>query len=87
VLLGDSMNRFLFEKSVLLPGFLTAMFICIIITNHSNIFRIVIHPATIEKFGEVALSIFLAMSLMSMKLWTLATADGAILLVLMIQMR
>ena len=87
MLLGDSMNPFLFEKSVLLPGFLTAIFICIIITNHSDIFRISIHPATIEKFGEVALSIFLAMSLMSMKLWTLATAAGAILLVLMIQMR
>ena len=86
VMLGDFMNRFLFEKSVLLPGFQTAMFIGIIITNLSDIFRIGIYPATIEKFGEVALSIFLAMSLMSMKLWTLAIAAGPILLVLMIQM-
>lgn len=84
--LGDTVNRFLFAKGVLLPGFLTSMFVGIIITNLAEPFRVKIQPATIEKFGEVALNVFLAMSLMSMKLWTLATAVGPILLILMAQM-
>jgi ESS family glutamate:Na+ symporter len=86
VALGDSVNRFLFDKGVLLPGFLTAMFVGIVITNLSDILTIKIHPTTIDKFGEVALNLFLAMSLMSMQLWTLATAVGPILVVLMAQM-
>ncbi len=86
VALGDSVNRFLFEKGVLLPGFLTAMFVGIVITNLSDIFGFEIHPVTIDKVGEVALNVFLAMSLMSMQLWSLATALGPILVVLMAQM-
>jgi ESS family glutamate:Na+ symporter len=86
VALGDSVNRFLFEKGVLLPGFLTAMFVGIVITNLSDSLRFEIHPVTIDKFGEVALNLFLAMSLMSMQLWSLATAVGPILVVLMVQM-
>jgi len=86
VALGDSVNRFLFEKGVLLPGFLTAMAVGIAITNLSDSFKFEIHPVTIDKFGEVALNIFLAMSLMSMQLWSLATEVGPILVVLMVQM-
>ncbi len=86
VALGDSVNRVLFEKGVLLPGFLTAMFVGIVITNLSDSLRFEIHPVTIDKFGEVALNLFLAMSLMSMQLWSLATAVGPILVVLMVQM-
>jgi len=86
VALGDSVNRYLFERGVLLPGFLTAMAVGIVITNLSDILRFRIHPVTTDKFGEVALNIFLAMSLMSMQLWTLATAMAPILAVLMAQM-
>ena len=80
------MNAVLFEKGVLLPGFLTAMFVGIVITNLSDVLNFRINPKTVDKFGEVSLNIFLAMSLMSMKLWVLAGAVGPILLVLMAQM-
>ena len=86
VAVGDTVNRFLFAQGVLLPGFLTAMLVGIVITNLSDTFKFQIHPRTIDKFGEVSLNIFLAMSLMSMKLWSLAGAAGPILLVLMAQM-
>ena len=86
VTLGDAVNRYLFAHGVLLPGFLTAMLIGIVITNLSDVFRAPIHPRTIDKFGEVALNLFLAMSLMSMKLWGLADAAGPIMLALMAQM-
>ncbi len=86
VAVGDSVNRFLFARGVLLPGFLTAMFVGIVITNLSDILRFEIHPKTLDKIGEVSLNIFLAMSLMSLKLWTLASAAGPILIVLILQM-
>ncbi len=86
VALGDTVNRFLFEQGVLLPGFLTAMAVGIAITNLSDVLKFEIHPVTISKFGEIALNVFLAMSLMSMQLWSLAAAVGPILVVLMAQM-
>lgn len=86
IAVGDSVNRFLFAEGVLLPGFLTAMFVGIVIANLSDAVEFEIHPRTIDKFGEVALNVFLAMSLMSMQLWTLATAFAPILLGLLAQM-
>ena len=86
VALGDTVNRYLFEQGVLLPGFLTAMAVGITITNLSDVLKFEIHPVTISKFGEIALNVFLAMSLMSMQLWSLAAAVGPILVVLMAQM-
>lgn len=86
IAVGDSVNRFLFAEGVLLPGFLTAMFVGIVIANLADAFEFEIHPLTIDKFGEVALNVFLAMSLMSMQLWTLATAFAPILMGLLAQM-
>ena len=85
VALGDSVNRFLFEKGVLLPGFLTAMFVGIVITNIIDVTRAQMNLVTIDKIGEVTLALFLSMSLMSMQLWTLAGAAGPILIVMIIQ--
>ena len=86
VAVGDSVNRFLFSQGVLLPGFLTAMFVGIIVTNVGDMIGFESRQQTIEKFGDVSLNIFLAMSLMSMKLWTLTSAAAPIIVVLMIQM-
>jgi len=83
--LGDLVNRFLSEEGFVLPGFLTAMFVGIIIANLADIFHFRIHRYTIDKFGDVSLNIFLSMSLMSMQLWVLAGAAVNIVLVLMVQ--
>jgi ESS family glutamate:Na+ symporter len=83
--LGDTVNRFLFGRGVLLPGFLTSMFVGIVITNQSDTVKFRIHPVAIDKFGEVALNLFLAMSLMSMKLWTLVAAAGPIFAAVAVQ--
>jgi len=83
--LGDTVNRYLFAQGVLLPGFLTSMFVGIVITNLSDIARFRLNLKTIEKFGEVSLNIFLSMSLMSMQLWILAGAAGPVMLALMAQ--
>lgn len=82
---GELVNRLLFSKGVLLPGFLTAMFVGILLTNLADVFKWRMHPVTLDKFGEVSLSIFLSMSLMSLQLWTLAGAAGPILLLVIAQ--
>jgi ESS family glutamate:Na+ symporter len=82
---GDLVNRWLFAEGVLLPGFLTSMFVGIVITNVVDLARRPINLMTIDKIGEVSLALFLSMSLMSMQLWTLADAAGPILIVLIVQ--
>lgn len=83
--LGHAVNRYLFAEGVLLPGFLTSMFVGIVLTNLADLFKVRMNIVTIEKFGEVSLNIFLSMSLMSMQLWTLAGAVGPITIVLLAQ--
>jgi ESS family glutamate:Na+ symporter len=83
---GDTVNRYLFAKGVMLPGFLTSMMVGIVITNLGDVLKWKIPAAEIDRFGEICLQLFLAMSLMSMQLWTLAQAMGPLLLVLTAQM-
>ncbi|MDH3672002.1 MAG: sodium/glutamate symporter [Gammaproteobacteria bacterium] len=83
---GSLVNRLLFEKGVLLPGFLTSLFAGIVITNLADTFKIRLNQASIDRLGEISLNLFLSMSLMSMQLVTLANALGPILLVTIMQM-
>lgn len=83
---GDLVNQFLFSQGVLLPGFLTAMVVGIVIANAADIFKIRLDVVTRERAAELSLQLFLAMSLMSMQLWVLAGAVGKILIVLFAQM-
>ena len=83
---GDLVNQLLFSQGVILPGFLTAMLIGIVISNAADTFKIKLDPVARERASELSLQLFLAMSLMSMQLWVLAGAVGKILIVLFAQM-
>lgn len=82
---GDSVNRFLFSAGVLLPGFLTAMVVGIAITNYADFRKIPIKAVAVTTTGDVALHLFLIMSLMSMDLTSLTVAAKPILVVLLFQ--
>ena len=82
---GDLVNRLLFSRGVMLPGFLTAMMVGIILTNGADLFRVRLSDAAIDRGAEISLQLFLSMSLMSMQLWTLVQAIGPILIVLSAQ--
>lgn len=86
VSLGDIVNRALFSQDVLLPGFLTAMVVGIAITNLRDLVRRPVHADVVDTTGDVALNLFLAISLMTMDLSSLATAAGPILIALFVQM-
>ncbi|MBW2359566.1 MAG: sodium/glutamate symporter [Deltaproteobacteria bacterium] len=83
--LGDLVNQLLFANGVVLPGFLTAMGIGIVITNTADLAGRPLSTAAIDRLGQLALPLFLSMSLMGMQLWVLGGAVGKILLVLTIQ--
>lgn len=85
VSLGDVVNRFLSERSVRLPGFLTAMFVGILVTNLADGVGRPLERTTIDRFGEVSLHVFLAMSMMTIQLWALTNAASTILFVLVTQ--
>ncbi|WP_436717766.1 sodium/glutamate symporter [Roseiconus lacunae] len=82
---GEVVNRWLFSNDIKLPGFLTAMLIGILITNLADQMRRPLCVSDYDKVGEIALQLFLAMSLMSMDLSSLSGAFSAIFLVLCIQ--
>ena len=86
VSLGEVVNRVLFSQGVLLPGFLTAMVVGIVNTNVRDALKRPIQMAVVDTTGDIALNLFLAISLMSMDLSSLATAAGPILIALFVQM-
>lgn len=86
VSVGDVVNRVLFSQGVLLPGFLTAMVVGIVITNVRDAVCRPVQMDVVDTTGDIALNLFLAISLMSMDLSSLATAAGPILIALFIQM-
>lgn len=82
---GDMVNRYLSMKGLALPGFLTAMMVGILITNLSDVFGKTLSKVAIDRAGELSLQLFLAMSLMSMQLWSLVAAAGPLLVMVLAQ--
>lgn len=82
---GDLVNRYLSMQGFSLPGFLTAMMVGILITNLADALGKSLSKTAIDTAGEVSLHLFLAMSLMSMQLWSLAESAGPILAMVLTQ--
>ncbi|HHE9991737.1 TPA: sodium/glutamate symporter, partial [Haemophilus influenzae] len=69
-----------------LPTFVWCLFTGVIVRNIlSNIFRFQVAESAIDVLGSVGLSIFLAIALMSLRLWELAGLAIDVLIVLAIQ--
>jgi len=85
VLAGDAANAWAREAGFVMPGFLTAMLAGVAITNLADAVGARFDFAPIERGGEIALQAFLVMYLMSLKLWTLGAAIGALMANVVIQ--
>ncbi len=85
VTFGGIVNQFLSKGGIKLPGFLTAMFMGILLSNLTPALQRPHARQTIDRFGTVSLHIFLAMSMMTVELWTLGGALNFILLLLCAQ--
>ena len=82
---GNGVNRFLFSEGVLLPGFLVAMLFGILLTNVFSEIGRPMDVTIVDRFGEISLNLFLAMSMMSMQLWLLADSANLIVFLLIAQ--
>ena len=82
---GEVVNRWLFSNNIKLPGFLTSMLVGIFVTNLADQRGTPLRGSDYDNVGEISLQLFLAMSLMSMDLSSLAGAFGTIYVVLNLQ--
>ncbi len=79
VAIGEWLNEWAQRAHFVLPGFLTAMLGGVLISNVSDLLGRRLDFGPIERGGEWALQLFLVISLMGLKLWTLAIAAGPLL--------
>ncbi len=85
VWIGDELNDLLRQRGTVLPGFLTAMGVGIVLTNLADRRGWPVDAPTLNLFNDVSLHLFLAMSLMSMQLTELAGSLGGVLVLLTLQ--
>ncbi len=66
---GDVLNAWARAQGQVLPGFLTAMLAGVALSNILDLIRWRIPVEGVEHAGELALQVFLVLSLMSLRLW------------------
>ena len=72
--LGTYVSGWLTNTGVTLPAYIGAMLVAAVVRNVDDVTRIFrLRPALLDDLGNVALSFFLALSLMTLKLWELAS--------------
>ena len=73
-------------KWLMIPDFVYALFIGVIITNTLEVTKLKkLDIETIDVLGTVSLALFLAMALMSLKLWNILDLAIPFLIILMVQ--
>jgi len=90
ILLCISLGRLGYEglKSVdvVLPAFLIPLLFGVVITNLAEFSKLYkVSPACVDLWGTMALSIFLAMALMSLKIWELVSLAGPMIFLILVQ--
>jgi ESS family glutamate:Na+ symporter len=83
---GFWLSQFFISLGFTLPAYIGAMFVAAFIRNIDDLTHIVgLSQRTIDDIGNVALSLFLAMALMTLKLWDLAGLVVPLLIILIAQ--
>lgn len=73
-------------KWLMIPEFVYALFIGVIVTNIFEVTKVrVLDTEAVDMIGTVALSLFLAMALMNLKLWNILDLALPFLIILMVQ--
>jgi glutamate:Na+ symporter, ESS family len=83
---GLFLARALGGAAFTLPGFIWCLMIGVAIRNLEHLVpRLAVHRPTVDMLGSISLSIFLAMALMSLRLWELLSLAGPLLVMMLIQ--
>lgn len=69
-----------------LPGFVWCLMIGVVVRDLEHLVpKLAVHRPTVDTLGSISLYIFLAMALMSLRLWELLSLAGPLLVMLLIQ--
>jgi ESS family glutamate:Na+ symporter len=83
---GLFLARTLGDSAFTLPGFIWCLMIGVAIRNLEHMVpKLAVHSPTVDMLGSISLSIFLAMALMSLRLWELLSLAGPLLVMMLIQ--
>jgi ESS family glutamate:Na+ symporter len=83
---GFWLSQFFISLGFTLPAYIGAMFVAAFIRNIDDLTHIIgLSQRTIDNIGNVALSLFLAMALMTLKLWDLAGLVLPLIVILVAQ--
>jgi ESS family glutamate:Na+ symporter len=83
--LGGLLSRWL-GQFVTLPGYIGAMLVAAVVRNVGDATGLLrVSPRTVDDLGMIALSLFLTMALMSLKLWELLDLAGPMFIILVAQ--
>ncbi|MCC6243529.1 MAG: sodium/glutamate symporter [Gemmatimonadaceae bacterium] len=83
--LGGLLSKWL-GQFVTLPGYIGAMLVAALLRNVAEVTKVArISMRTVDDLGTIALSLFLTMALMSLKLWELLDLAGPMVAILIVQ--
>ena len=83
---GLAFAGFMAGAAFTLPGFVWCLMIGVAVRNLEHLVpKLSVHRPTVDMIGTISLSIFLAMALMSLRLWELLSLAGPLLVMLLIQ--
>ncbi|WP_372364679.1 sodium/glutamate symporter [Candidatus Uabimicrobium sp. HlEnr_7] len=86
IVVGSFGYEYMKTLGIPLPSFICPLLVGIVITNTCEYTKIyTIKKESVDLWGTMALSIFLAMALMSLRLWELMNLAGPMLIILIIQ--
>jgi ESS family glutamate:Na+ symporter len=86
MVLGQQFHLNLKSYGIILPAFLIPLLFGVVVTNLSELNKkIRISKACVDLWGTMALSVFLAMALMSLKVWELGNLAGSMLFLIFLQ--
>jgi glutamate:Na+ symporter, ESS family len=84
--LGSVVYKFFMSKGITVPSFICSLFLGMAITNFCDFTGIYkVNKETVDLWGTIGLSVFLAMALMSLRLWELLNLAGPMLFILLAQ--
>jgi ESS family glutamate:Na+ symporter len=86
IVAGGYISSLFVDTMYQMPTFVWCLFVGVIIRNIlAHVFKHEVFEPTVDVLGSVALSLFLAMALMSLKLGQLASMAGPVLLIIAVQ--
>jgi ESS family glutamate:Na+ symporter len=83
---GGAIATSLADAAFTLPPFIWSLFLGVVIRNVGEFSgRFALHRPTVDMLGTLSLALFLAMALMSLRLWELVSLAGPLLVLLTVQ--